>query len=439
MTSKWGRITLAAALALTCAAAVSADPETLNLSGHHDQVTCVAFSPDGRQIATSSDDASVRIWDVESGTEQRAIKVHEGHVVCVAWTTDGRFLMSGGDSGHMKVTDLRGREVREIDFHESIKSMAVCSDGSLVAFGLGGGSLRVVDAKTWTQTKDLGIGPSVESIAFSADGTMMAVGDAEGTVSIFDPRSGKKQRRCVGHTDEVKCVNFNKDGTLLASASNDHTIRLWDPATGRTVRTLLGHANHVFGVAFSPDGSKLASAGHDETVRMWDPATGKEKECWEGGHTSNINTLAYRADGKVLATGSADKTVVLWFLDKGKVKDPVPPPPPPPPDPPRPDLKKITRTQIDAVATSLSAFESDMGYLPHSVNRGMVNALSRGKRGGYYRFDKSELNAQGEVIDAWGNPLCYHSPGSKGSKFDLYSSGPNGKDDCGAGDDIGNW
>lgn len=88
---------------------------------------------------------------------------------------------------------------------------------------------------------------------------------------------------------------------------------------------------------------------------------------------------------------------------------------------------------------ALKAFQSENGYLPHSVNAGMVVALSGGRRGGYYRFNREELNARNEVIDVWGNPLIYHSPGSKGAAFDVHSCGPNGKDDCGAGDDIGNW
>jgi general secretion pathway protein G len=110
-----------------------------------------------------------------------------------------------------------------------------------------------------------------------------------------------------------------------------------------------------------------------------------------------------------------------------------------PVDPPKPDNRDIAKKQIKDLDAALKTFQADTGYLPHSVNSGMVVALSSGRRAVYYRFNRDELNARNEAVDVWGNPLIYHSPGRKGAAFDLFSCGPNGKDECGAGDDIGNW
>ncbi|KAJ5493959.1 hypothetical protein N7463_010046 [Penicillium fimorum] len=291
---------------------------TQTLEGHSNCVQSVVFSPNGQLIASGSGDTTVRVWDAATGALTQTLEGHSRFVQSVVFSPDGRLLASGCDDATIRVWNpATGAHIQTLDsYPDWVLAMAFSADSRLLASSSHGSTVRVWDTVTGELIHTLkDYTSSVESVAFSPDGRLLVLGAHDSIVRVWEPMEGKLIQTLEGHSQEICSVAYSPDGRLIASGSGDTTVRVWDAVTGTLIQTLEGHVNRVLSVAFSPDG-RLASGSGDTTVRVWDLATGPLTQTLEG-HSDWIYSVAFSPDGRLLASGSDDKTVGIWDVATG--------------------------------------------------------------------------------------------------------------------------
>lgn len=292
------------------------------LEGHTNTVYIVAWSPDGKLLASGSRDNKLRIWDTSTGKPQHTIS-HKNRVFCIAWSPDSRFLASGArdDDKTVRLWVRGSGEMRRFEGHTSrVHAVAWSPDGKLLASGSNDRTVRLWDPdQTQGEARHILAGHTgaILCMAWSPNGKFLATGSSDGTIRLWDPDKGALLHILKGHSQPVNTVAWHPKGKLLASGANDGTVRLWNPATpGDAPYILGGHKDGVLCVAWPPDGKLLASGAHDATVRLWNEE-GKLLHILEG-HTSTVWSAAWSPDGKLLASGansrspSYDAEVRIW-------------------------------------------------------------------------------------------------------------------------------
>jgi WD40 repeat protein len=322
------------------------------LRGHTATVWAVAFAPDGRTLATVSDDQTVRLWDLSNGDRPRqlgpALTGHTGSVYGVAFAPDGRTLATASDDQTVRLWDLSHRDgTRQLGqpltgHTGEVRGVAFAPDGRTLATASFDQTVRLWDLSDRDRPRQLGQPltghtGSVYGVAFAPDGRTLATASTDQTAILWDLSDRDRPRQLgqplTGHTGSVYGVAFAPDGRTVATVSDDQTAILWGLSNRDRPRPLgpplTGHTGSVLGVAFARDGRTLATTSADKTIRLWDLSDrDRPRQLGQSltGHANAVYGVAFAPDGRTLATVSDDQTVRLWDLSDRDRPRPLGPP-----------------------------------------------------------------------------------------------------------------
>jgi eukaryotic-like serine/threonine-protein kinase len=288
----------------------------------------VAFRPpDGRHLAVCNE-GEVRVWDWEHRQLVHALPGHEYHSIPVAFSPDGRCLATGGSwEKNQRLWDLEagGQLLRTFPAHRHpVSALAFNPDGTRLAVASFDGSVHVCDTATGELLHTLLHPGNVDGVAFSPDGRRIASSGEDKTVRLWDAETGREVLVLRGHAARCGCVAFSPDGHRLASASIDRTIRVWDatPLRGNEGQEALTvtHDDEVYTLAVSPDGRRVASAGYDALVKVWDAHSGRVTATLRGP-TIVVFSIAWHPGGRLVAAAGSEgrrHTVRVWDAETGQ-------------------------------------------------------------------------------------------------------------------------
>ncbi|XP_065830638.1 notchless protein homolog 1-like isoform X3 [Oscarella lobularis] len=338
---------------------------TSSLPGHAEAVIAVAFSPDGRRLASGSGDTTVRFWDINTETPEFTCRGHNHWILCIAWAPDGKKLASGCKNSQIRVWDpVTGKQTgKALSGHKQWITWLAWEplhspECRHLASASKDGTIRIWDVTLGSTVRTLsGHTMSVTCVKWGGEGLLYS-SSQDRTVKVWRPSDGILCRTLTGHAHWVNTLALNTDyalrtgafnpakrnevpngtpselgklaltryttekGTkpeLLVSGSDDFTLFLWNPSESKKpIARMTGHQQLINEVLFSPDGRIIASASFDKSIKLWDGKTGKFLAALRG-HVGAVYQIAWSADSRLLCSGSADSTLKIWDMKTKKL------------------------------------------------------------------------------------------------------------------------
>ncbi|MBD2568499.1 eIF2A-related protein [Anabaena lutea] len=292
--------------------AIQQTQEVNRLQGHNQQVNAIKFSPNGKILASASDDQTVKLWTPE-GNLITTITGFENRITAIDFRPDGKLLaVSTGKNikiytldsnfNYKLITDLVGHNdiITDINFSHDGKLIVSSSLDKTIKLWRVDGTL----IKTWNADNGW-----VNTVSFRPDDQIIASGGEDNLVKLWQTNDGKLIKILAGHQSRITKVKFSNNGKFIASASGDKTIKIWN-TEGKLLQTLEGHSEQINSINFSPDNQIIASASADNNIKLW-RLDGSLLNTFKG-HGEQVRDVSFSPDGKFVASVSADKTIRLW-------------------------------------------------------------------------------------------------------------------------------
>jgi len=299
-----------------------ADHSFCTLKGHSKCVNSVAFSPDGKFVASGSDDKTIKLWEISTKKVIKTLKGHKSEVTAVAFSPDGKYIVSGDnkEDSALKLWEVSsGREVRSLEGQLAVYSLTFSPDGKhVISGGLSHDeTIKLWDVSTGRVTRVFsGHRDWVRTVAFSPDGKYVVSGSDDNILKLWDVSSGREVRMFRGHDSRISAVAFSPDGKYVVSGSDDNILKLWDISSGRDIKSFRGHTDDIDSVAFSPDGRYIVSGDGNGTLKFWDIATTSALLTLYEKDSAKANSVAFSPDGKYVVSGDDHGALKFWDLSK---------------------------------------------------------------------------------------------------------------------------
>lgn len=285
------------------------------LKGHLDYVTTVAYMNDGRYVISGCWDQTMRIWDVESGSEIKKFNMDGGYAKMVCASPDGKFILAGSTLGHVEMWDVAtGQKIKTFAAHkDEVRGLACSVDKETFLSCSMDGSVKLWNIAEGSLLNQFNHRAPVYVVAFSKDGKLALSGSADKSMKMWDIASGKELFPAQGHVNGVLCMSVSNHNRL-ASGSDDKTGKIWDICSAKVLKSYGDY--EPASTAFDPTGNYVVTGGWD-TIHMWNSATGELVREFKG-HNNNIQWIQFSSDGKFMYSASLDGNIKKWDVPTGK-------------------------------------------------------------------------------------------------------------------------